>query len=72
VTCQKDLALLANFSNTEYEQEMKTFACIGFPIMIITAILLRHRDSPETGLNSALFPLPKGRTNPPLERLGHR
>jgi hypothetical protein len=38
--------------------------------MITLTILLWHRDPPESDLNTALSPLPKGRTNPPLERVG--
>jgi hypothetical protein len=51
---------------------MRTFACIGFPVMVIVSVLLWHKEPPDKHRDSALSPLPKGRTNPPLERLGNK
>jgi hypothetical protein len=49
---------------------MKTIACISIPVIIMAAVLLQHKDDPNK--DEALVPLPKGKTNPPLERLGPR
>jgi hypothetical protein len=49
---------------------MKTIACLSIPVMVMAVVLSRHQDQPNK--DEALFPLPRGQTNPPLERLGTR